>query len=209
MGMKERIEGIRSRAGSEFQTYGMRAIETGLFLQAGHELADGKFISAAVSGIIGTALILNDQNSRRTLRDAVSDTKITAFNEGRETGALEILGSVDLLVERQINPDDPIYTPLDGSAPISTPLELVKSLGNDQNTIAIRIGIILRHAKTRKLTVSESETLRRAKKLLDLVPIKYSTLDPKKRERIQDIDNRIYDYEREHRLQLHKSSFDK
>ncbi len=195
---------ISERLGSVTTNYAGDALKFGLVGLAGIELAQGRVLAAAAWGTLGVYYAVRDhRNIEGNVRNIVTLSEwdsIRAHGRGVVEGRTQVLETVERLSEIQFHPGEPIYTPLDGSPPINTPVELMESLGGDVQSIAFRIELILRHAKKREggeLTLAENETLRRAKRLLTIANIKEGYLNDEETRRYYEIESRVYRYENE------------
>ncbi len=151
MGLTERAGEIREKAGGIARNYSRDAITTGFFVTSGYYLAEGQPIRAAASAILGATLIVqvhrNITGNVGNLVELSEWDSIRAHGKGVVEGRSRALHTIGELSKAQFNPEEPVYTPLDGSAPSNTPIELMTSLGGDVQSIATRIELILRHVK--------------------------------------------------------------
>lgn len=193
---------ISEKIGSVTANYAGDALKFGLVGLAGVELAQGKILAAAAWGTLGVYYAVRDhRNIEGNVRNIATLSEwdsIRAHGRGVVEGRSRVLQTIEKLAEAQFHPEEPIYTPLDGSSPINTPIELMESLGGDVNGISMRVELVLRHAKKReegKLTTAENETLRRALTLLRLAHIGEGDLSKEQRRRYYEISDKVSRYE--------------
>ncbi len=194
--------GLKETTGNIVANYSSDAFNAALFGIAGADLVQGRLLSAAVFGVLGARNVIQDhKNLRRNQQSAealIQFDRVKEHGRGVRLGRSQVQESMELIAEAQFQNGEPIYTPLDGSSPIQTPVELMASLGGDIQSISTRIELILRHGEKREdhqLTTRENEALRRAQVLIRLAGIHEGDLDYNQRKRLYDIGNRVSSYE--------------
>lgn len=199
MAISERISSVTAR-------YSGDALKLGVVGLAGAELAEGRVLAAAAWGALGVYYTVRDhRNIEGNFRNfkALSEwDSIREHGKGVVEGRSGVLQAMGSLSEAQFHPGEPVYTPLDGSTPMQTPIELMQSLGGDVRSIATRVELVLRHAKKRegsKLTTAENETLRRALTLFRLANIWEGDLNEEQTRSYYKIQSRVFKYEYEAR----------